>query len=100
MGHRSSGSSSWLSDKLAVGKSAIHGKGVFATKRVTAGERLAIFGGDVMAIDEIDDLPSRRRDSTAKLEIPGGHNWPCSDAFSLVRAFLALLKEIPSRLSP
>jgi SET domain-containing protein len=60
--------SSWLSSKLEVKKSETHGKGVFATSRITAGERVAIFGGDVMAIDEIDDLPSRLQKYPMQIE--------------------------------
>src|SRR5262249_29937662 len=50
---------SWLNPKLEVRTSTAHQNGVFARESVSAGERLAIFGGDVMFIDEINDLPQR-----------------------------------------
>src|SRR5260370_38858817 len=60
--------SSWLSSKLQITKSGIHGSGVFARARITTGEKVAIFGGDVMAIDEIDDLPSRLQEYPMQIE--------------------------------
>jgi hypothetical protein len=50
--------SSWLNPKLEVRKSSIHGKGVFAKEFVGAGERVAIFGGQIMPIDELNNLPA------------------------------------------
>jgi uncharacterized protein len=48
---------SWISDKLEVRNSKIHKKGVFARESIKKGERLTIFGGEIMRIDELDGLP-------------------------------------------
>jgi uncharacterized protein len=48
---------SWIRDKLGVKESRIHKKGVFALERIRKGERLAIFGGEIMLIDELYGLP-------------------------------------------
>jgi uncharacterized protein len=60
--------SSWVHQGLAVGRSSIHGRGVFAARRLLRGERLAIFGGEVMAIDEIDALPEALQDYPMQIE--------------------------------
>ena len=65
---RISAASSWLSSKLEVRKSQTHGRGVFAKSRITAGERVAIFGGDIMAIEEIDDLPGQLQEYPMQIE--------------------------------
>jgi SET domain-containing protein len=62
------GGHSWLNPKLEVRTSAAHENGVFAREAVSAGERLAIFGGDVMLIDEINDLPQRLQGYTMQIE--------------------------------
>jgi uncharacterized protein len=59
---------SWLNPKLRVDTSRIHGKGVFAHEGVKRRERLAIFGGDVMLIDEIDALPERMQEYPMQIE--------------------------------
>jgi SET domain-containing protein len=59
---------SWLNPKLKVRPSAIHGRGVFARAAVRKGERLAIFGGEVMSIDEIDDLPESMQEYPMQIE--------------------------------
>jgi len=52
----------WISAKLegrgVLGKGA---HGVFARERVDAGEILAVFGGDVMRLDDVVALPPERR---------------------------------------
>ena len=48
---------SCLNPKLEAKHSKTHGKGIFAKEYIQKGERLAIFGGDVMHIDEISALP-------------------------------------------
>jgi uncharacterized protein len=62
------GASSWLSSKLQVKKSDKQGNGIFANASIRAGERVAIFGGDVMAIDEIDELPDRLSEYPMQIE--------------------------------
>jgi hypothetical protein len=60
--------SSWINPKLAVRKSKIHNKGIFAKASIKKGERLAIFGGDVMLIDEINNLPDKLQDYPMQIE--------------------------------
>jgi uncharacterized protein len=59
---------SWMSRKLEVRRSRRHRRGVFAREGIPAGERLAIFGGDVMWIDEINDLPGALRGYPMQIE--------------------------------
>jgi uncharacterized protein len=59
---------SWLNPKLEVRTSPTHENGVFARETVSAGERVAIFGGDVMFIDEINHLPERFQDYPMQIE--------------------------------
>jgi hypothetical protein len=49
--------SSWLNPKVEVRKSRIHGKGVFAKEYIGTGERVAIFGGQIMPIGDLDKIP-------------------------------------------
>ncbi len=60
--------SSWLNPKLEVRNSRINKKGVFTKEYIKKDERLAIFGGDVMFIDEIENLPEELRDYTMQIE--------------------------------
>ena len=59
---------SWLNPKLEVRTSPTHQNGVFTRETVSAGERLAILGGEVMFIDEINDLPERLQGYTMQIE--------------------------------
>jgi len=59
---------SWLSQKLKVKNSGKHKKGVFARENIKTGERVAIFGGDVMLIDEINDLPRKLQNYPMQIE--------------------------------
>jgi SET domain-containing protein len=59
---------SWLNPKLEVRSSPTHEKGVFAREAIAAGERVAIWGGDVMFIDEIKDLPESLQDYPMQIE--------------------------------
>ena len=61
-------SQSWIHPNLEVRESRIHGKGVFATSPIMKGERLAIFGGDIMLIDELDRLPESLQDYPMQIE--------------------------------
>ena len=61
-------SSSWIHPKLAVKRSKKHARGVFAEANVRKGERLAIFGGDIMLIDEIDALPEKLQEYPMQIE--------------------------------
>src|SRR4051812_46443246 len=44
---------SWVLPKLAMGKSAIQGTGVFATEPITQGEKLMEFGGRMISREEM-----------------------------------------------
>lgn len=59
---------SWVHPSLEVRESRIEGKGVFATAPIKAHERLAIFGGDIMSIDEINSLPELLQDYPMQIE--------------------------------
>jgi SET domain-containing protein len=59
---------SWLNPKLEVRSSPTHEKGVFTREQVAAGERVAIFGGAVMFIDEIKRLPEHLQDYAMQIE--------------------------------
>ena len=48
---------SWISPLCEVRESQVNGKGVFARGDISRGERLAIFGGEIMTIDEAKELP-------------------------------------------
>lgn len=49
---------SWINDKVEVRRSEKQGRGVFALAPIACGERVAVFGGDIMDIDEILQLPA------------------------------------------
>lgn len=59
---------SWLNPLLEVRSSDRHGRGVFATARITRGTRVAVFGGDILLIDEINDLPDELQDFPMQIE--------------------------------
>jgi SET domain-containing protein len=59
---------SWLSPKLEVRSSPTHERGVFAREAIAAGERVAILGGEVMLIDEINHLPEHLQGYTMQIE--------------------------------
>lgn len=50
---------SWMNPSLEVRQSSIDQKGVYAREPVKKGERLAIFGGDILRIDETRALPEQ-----------------------------------------
>ena len=52
---------SWMNPSLEVKSSSINERGVYALTAVKAGERLAIFGGDILLIDETCSLPEQFR---------------------------------------
>ena len=53
---------------LEVRTSQSEGKGVFAKEQVKKGERLAIFGGSVMTIDEMYKLPEHMQSHVMQIE--------------------------------
>ena len=60
--------SSWLNSKLELKESAIHFKGIFAREKINKDERVAIFGGQIMRIDEINDLPENLQEYPMQIE--------------------------------
>lgn len=58
----------WLNPGLEVRNSKIGGRGVFAREDVIRGTRLAIFGGKLMFIDEIRNLPEHLQEYTMQVE--------------------------------
>jgi SET domain-containing protein len=58
----------WLNPRLEVRNSKIGGKGVFAKENIIRGTRLAIFGGELMSIDEIRNLPEHLQEYTMQIE--------------------------------
>jgi uncharacterized protein len=59
---------SWINKKLEVRESETHNKGVFAKEPVKKGERIAIFGGSIMRIDDIHTLPPNVQDYAMQIE--------------------------------
>jgi SET domain-containing protein len=59
---------SWMNPKLVVKRSRSHEKGVFAKKAISKGERVAILGGDIMRIAEIERLPMPLRRYPMQIE--------------------------------
>jgi SET domain-containing protein len=58
----------WLNPGLEVRNSKIGGRGVFARKNIIRGTRVAIFGGKLMLIDEIRNLPENLQEYTMQIE--------------------------------
>jgi len=58
----------WLNPGLEVRNSKIGGRGVFAREHIIRGTRLAIFGGKLMLIDEIRNLPEHLQEYTMQIE--------------------------------
>jgi SET domain-containing protein len=58
----------WLNPILEVRNSKIGGRGVFAKENIIRGTRLAIFGGRIMLIDEIRNLPGHLQGYTMQIE--------------------------------
>ena len=61
-------SGSWLHPHLEKRCSATHECGIFARADIAKGERLAIFGGKVMLIDEMYELPDKMQSYTMQIE--------------------------------
>lgn len=59
---------SWLNPKLEVKRTKEYGKGIFAKEDISKSERLAIFGGSIIKIDEIDNLPEELTDLPMQIE--------------------------------
>jgi hypothetical protein len=59
---------SWLNPHLEKRRSVTQGFGIYATKDLVKGERLAIFGGMVMPIDEMYQLPEDLQKYTMQIE--------------------------------
>jgi len=59
---------SWLHPDLEKRNSATHGGGIFARADIRKGERLAIFGGKIMPIDDMYELPVEMQGYTMQIE--------------------------------
>lgn len=59
---------SWIHDQATVRHSPTAGRGVFASAPIAAGERVAIFGGDIMHIDEILQMPDSMQAYAMQIE--------------------------------
>ena len=59
---------SWIHPYLKVREASSQGKGVFALQKIPKGERVAIFGGEIMRIDEIGDLPEEFQEYAMQIE--------------------------------
>jgi hypothetical protein len=59
---------SWMHPSLQVRNSRSEGKGVFAKENIKRGERLALFGGTVMTIDEMNELPEHTQSHPMQIE--------------------------------
>jgi hypothetical protein len=59
---------SWIHPEIEVRNSKSEGKGVFAKEKIGRGERLAIFGGSVMTIDGLNDLPEHMQGLPMQIE--------------------------------
>ena len=69
---------SWISPKLEKGVSMKHGNGIFVKQDIKQKERVAIFGGDIMLIDEIDNLPVDLQEYPIQIEerfVLGSRDW-------------------------
>jgi hypothetical protein len=58
----------YLSPKTRIRKSAIEGRGLFATKRLAKGEIVAVKGGHVMDYAALHRSPARRAEATIQVE--------------------------------
>jgi hypothetical protein len=52
---------SWVRSKLSIGRSKIQGRGVFATEKIAAGERVMEFGGEVISREQMESGEYRIR---------------------------------------
>jgi hypothetical protein len=59
---------SWLHPDLEKRDSSTHGGGIFARAAIRKDERLAIFGGKIMLIDEMLDIPVEMQGFTMQIE--------------------------------
>ena len=51
----------WVNTKLTSGKSRIHGEGVFAKEKISVGEKLMEFGGDLISKSQAESGNYRSR---------------------------------------
>lgn len=61
-------SHSWLNPLLKKGSSGTQGWGIFARADIRKDERLAIFGGKIMLIDEMYQIPENLQSYTMQIE--------------------------------
>jgi uncharacterized protein len=59
---------SWMNPKLEVCVSNINERGIWTREHISKDERLAIWGGDIMRIDEIGGLPAELQKYPLQIE--------------------------------
>jgi uncharacterized protein len=59
---------SWLNPKACVRISKSSGHGIFAAANILKGERVAILGGDIMTIDELNNIPGNMQEYPNQIE--------------------------------
>lgn len=59
---------SWINPKLEIRETGKYGKGVFVKENIKKDERLAIFGGYVMTLDEEEKLPKEISDLAHQID--------------------------------
>jgi SET domain-containing protein len=63
---------SWVSNKLILGKTQEHGKGIFARSNIKKGERVIVFGGFAISIAQLKKIKESHR-STYNLATTTGY---------------------------
>jgi SET domain-containing protein len=59
---------SWLTSKALASSSQKHGKGVFCKEKIMEGERIAIFGGSIMHIEEMKNYTEQQQEYPMQIE--------------------------------
>lgn len=59
---------SWINEKLEVKNTERYGKGIFAKKSIKKDEKLAVFGGYVMTLEEEKQLPDDLKDLAHQID--------------------------------
>jgi hypothetical protein len=58
----------FLADGLVEGVDARGGRGIFAARRLEVGELVSMWGGDVLTLEELAQLPEHERDYAVQIE--------------------------------
>jgi hypothetical protein len=57
----------WLHPKVSPGTTNTSGDGLFATGKIKAGERILVFGGYVLTVEEESQLPGKLGDNGVQI---------------------------------